>query len=94
MFNAMMVNANDNVAVAIEVILKGDLLIIKMDGEIKELEAKEAVPIYHKVAIRDIPCSQAVIKYNEQIGIALKDIKMGTHVHTHNLGSKIKCEEE
>jgi len=95
MFNAMMVNPNDNVAVVIEVISKGDLVIIKMEGDTKELEAKEAIPIYHKVAISDIPCSWAVIKYNEQIGIALKDIKMGTHVHTHNLGSKmIECEGE
>lgn len=94
MFNAMMVHTNDNVAVAIEAISKGAQLTIRMGEEIKVMEAEAAVPIYHKIAIRDIPCSQAVIKYNEQIGIALKDIKMGSHVHTHNLGSKVKCEEE
>jgi altronate hydrolase len=29
-----------------------------------------------------------VKKYGERIGVALKDIAAGEHVHTHNLGSR------
>lgn len=53
----------------------------------KTLRAKsiQKIPLGHKIALIDIAKGEQVIKYDESIGIASKDIKKGQHVHTHNL---------
>ena len=37
-----------------------------------------------KIAIKNIEIEQPVIKYGEHIGFAIKEIKIGEHVHDHN----------
>ncbi|MBQ2095171.1 MAG: UxaA family hydrolase [Firmicutes bacterium] len=81
--NVTIIDAKDNVAVAIEPIVKGDRLEAR--GADLGVTAKSDVTIYHKVAIRDIPKGQPVVKYGEHIGLAAEDIPAGTHVHTHNV---------
>jgi len=49
------------------------------------LQAKQDVPLGHKIALVDIAKGDAVIKCDEQIGIASRGIKRGQHVHTQNL---------
>ena len=51
------------------------------------IEVKEEIPMYHKMAICDIPSHSPVFKYGEKIGVAVKDIFAGEHVHVHNLKS-------
>ena len=51
------------------------------------MTALQAVPMYHKIAVRDIAAGEPVYKYGERIGLALIDIKAGQHVHEHNLAS-------
>ena len=46
------------------------------------------VTIYHKLARHDIKKGDMVSKYGQHIGMAACDIKMGEHVHTHNIESK------
>lgn len=75
----LIIDAQDNVAVALKDISKGE--------RISGILFKDSIPIYHKVAIQDIPCGNRIIKYGESIGIATRDIKTGEHVHTHNLRS-------
>ena len=77
------INPDDNVAVAIEPIAKGDRLEAR--GADLGVTAKSDITIYHKVAIRDIPKGEPVVKYGEHIGLAAEDIPAGTHVHTHNV---------
>ncbi|MBE5761248.1 MAG: altronate dehydratase [Clostridiales bacterium] len=48
-----------------------------------------AVPAGHKQAICDIRKGENVIKYGFPIGHAIKDIKMGEHVHTHNVKTNL-----
>ena len=48
-------------------------------------ETPEDIPAYHKVAVRDIAEGDYVVKYGEQIGVALCDIRVGDYVHVHNL---------
>lgn len=43
----------------------------------------------HKYAVRDIARGSDVIKYGFPIGRATKDIKIGEHVHTHNMETKL-----
>lgn len=43
----------------------------------------------HKVALCDIASGEDVIKYGYPIGVAIKEIKKGDAVHTHNLKTKL-----
>jgi (2R)-sulfolactate sulfo-lyase subunit alpha len=53
-----------------------------------QLEAREDIPIGHKVAIRDLAGGATVIKYGADIGRAVAPIKVGEHAHVHNLRTK------
>ena len=85
MRNAMISDAKDNVAVAIEPIAKGGAAVYVCEGKEVSLAALEDITIYHKLATRDIAKGEPVVKYGEHIGIASSDIKAGEHVHVHNV---------
>ena len=85
MRNAMIIDAKDNVAVAIEPIAKGDAAVYVCEGKEVSLPALEDITIYHKLATRDSAKGEPVVKYGEHIGIASSDIKAGEHVHVHNV---------
>ena len=85
MRNAMIIDAKDNVAVAIEPIAKGDAAVYVCEGKEVSLPALEDITIYHKLATRDIAKGEPVVKYGEHIGIASSDSKAGEHVHVHNV---------
>ena len=85
MRNAMIIDAKDNVAVAIEPIAKGDAAVYVCEGKEVSLPALEDITIYHKLATRDIAKGEPVVKYGEHIGVASRDIKAGEHVHVHNV---------
>ena len=85
MINSVIINDKDSVIVAIEPIEKDEVVEYKdLDGEIKSLKALDDIKIYHKIAIKNIEIEQPVIKYGEHIGFAIKEIKIGEHVHDHN----------
>ena len=48
---------------------------------------REAVPRGHKLALIDLPAGTEVRKYGQPIGLAVRDIAAGEHVHEHNLRS-------
>lgn len=85
MVNAIIVEPQDNVVVAIEPIKKGETVTYLCAGEQKTITALEDITIYHKLAARDIRKGEPIVKYGEHIGLAACDIKQGAHVHTHNL---------
>ena len=87
MKNAMLIDAADNVVVAIEPIQKGGPVEYDKNGELCTLTALEDITIYHKLACRDIPKGEPVVKYGQHIGSAVTDIKAGQHVHVHNVES-------
>lgn len=43
----------------------------------------------HKYALADIRAGENIIKYGEPIGHAITDIRVGEHVHTHNLKTNL-----
>ena len=43
----------------------------------------------HKYALRDLACSENVIKYGMPIGHTLCEVKAGEHVHTHNTATNL-----
>ena len=85
MKNAMIIDAKDNVAVAIEPIAKGKPVTYALEGRDVSLTAMQDITIYHKIAVRDILKGEAVVKYGEHIGLAACDIQAGEHVHVHNV---------
>src|SRR3982074_1381099 len=52
------------------------------------LKSKMAVPIGHKIALVDIKKGDTVMKYGQDIGKTVADIRKGEHVHVHNLKTK------
>ena len=87
MRNAMIIEPEDNVAVAIEPIAAGDTVTYVVKGEEVSLTAKEDITIYHKIATRDIAEGEPVVKYGEHIGVATALIPKGCHVHVQNVAS-------
>ncbi|HPS94571.1 MAG TPA: UxaA family hydrolase [Deltaproteobacteria bacterium] len=80
--NVVVIKEQDNVAVALEDIPGGGIVIVP-GGD--EFPALEKIPYSHKVALFDIPSGCTVRKYGESIGCASLDIRKGAWVHTHNL---------
>ena len=64
------------------------LCVVTQDDSSFRMQAKMDVPIGHKIALQDINEGDTVIKYGQDIGRAVADIKKGEHVHTHNLKTK------
>ena len=75
------INRNDNVAVALRPVSKGETLSV----EGKKVAIMEDIPQGHKFALKDIESGAEVIKYGFRIGYAKEDIKEGGWVHVHNV---------
>ena len=81
----------DNVGVVVVENLKAGtkmLCVVTHDNSSFELEVNDDVPIGHKVALRDIGSGDTAIKYGEDIGKFVANVKKGAHVHVHNLKTK------
>jgi altronate dehydratase len=78
----IVISDRDNVATALEALVPGQAV----PGAIP-FTVREAIPRGHKVAMRTIPAGGSVIKYGNQIGLAIAEIAEGSHVHTHNVAS-------
>jgi len=73
----------DNVAVAITPLAKGQSVII--DGAACTVDRDIAVG--HKLAARAIAAGETIVKYSCPIGIATQAIAAGASIHTHNVKS-------
>jgi altronate hydrolase len=73
----------DDVAVALRPIEKGERL--EIDG--RALQARQAIPRGHKVAIRALSHGDQVRKFGWPIGAMKSDAEAGDHIHEHNLAT-------
>ncbi len=78
------IHDDDNVIIALEAIPAGTTICDDVEGEVHTVTD---IPIYHKIAVKDLPKGTVVLKYGCPIGVATEDIPQGAHVHTHNLDS-------
>jgi len=78
---AIKLNEEDNVAVVAQDTPCGEIL--EVDGG--SVVPVQDIPAGHKVAIRDIAAGAFIVKYGVPIGRARVGIKMGEHVHVHNV---------
>jgi (2R)-sulfolactate sulfo-lyase subunit alpha len=81
--------AGDDVGVATAGIAAGEHVqgVFMDDSGTIEVEANAAVPLSHKIAIRDCKPGDPVIEYGIRIGIAPEGLRTGDYVHVHNLKS-------
>lgn len=75
------IDQKDNVAVVAQDTVKGDLL--NCGG--LEVQARDNIPLGHKIALAQIEIGAFVVKFGVPIGKASQRIETGDHVHTHNL---------
>lgn len=80
--NAIQINDNDNVVVA--------LCNISATDDVCGVKALENIDRGHKMALVDIKEGENIVKYGYPIGHATKDIKAGEWIHTHNLKTNLK----
>ena len=62
--------------------------VVTADNSSFRLKSRMDVPIGHKIALVDIKKGDTVLKYGQDIGKTVADIKKGEHVHVHNLKTK------
>lgn len=86
-YNAVKMKENDNVATAVIDLKAGQVGRIKLEDGEQSVTLTRDVPFGHKFALVSISKGSPVIKYGEEIGIALSDIEPGDHVHVHNVDS-------
>ncbi|MER2089754.1 MAG: UxaA family hydrolase [Sporosarcina sp.] len=82
-YNALKLNENDNVAVALTNIKAGELLSIQ--GVDEKLKVEDAIAYGHKIATAYIGLEKKIIKYGECMGISTAEIHPGHHVHVFNV---------
>lgn len=78
-FPALVLNASDNVAVALDAVSSGNNVV-------SGVEAVQRVSKGHKIAIASIGDGEPVRKFGQIIGFATKPIAPGEWVHEHNCG--------
>ena len=84
-------DAADTVGVAVvEGIEAGQTLSVWVmeTDETLEIEALDAIPLGHKIALADIADGDTVIKYGHDIGKAVAAIGKGRHAHVQNVKTK------
>jgi altronate dehydratase len=77
----------DNVAIALRPLVAGETVGAGTEGDGRQVEVRNPVPLYHKVSLGSIRQGDAVLKHGEVIGQASRDIGPGSHVHVHNIVS-------
>jgi hypothetical protein len=78
---AIRVDKNDNVAVVVQDIKKGDT--VSLEG--KSILSHHDIPVGHKIALQEIQKDETILKYSVPIGKAISDINIGEYVHIHNV---------
>ncbi len=53
-----------------------------------KVKVLQDIPLGHKIALQDHRVSDGVIKYGQDIGKVIGDIKKGEHVHIDNLKTR------
>jgi len=80
----------DHVAVAVRDLKSHQVALVGfLDSDLKaRVELISDIPLGHKFALKDLASGSDVLEYGQCIGTAIRNIKMGEHVHVHNIRSK------
>lgn len=79
---AVLLHPEDDVAIAKAQLAPGTVLML---SEGIDVRVRQAIPSGHKVALRAVPAGQPIRRYGQIIGVAIRAVEPGEHVHSHNL---------
>ena len=91
MIHFVLHDARDTVAV---LVVEGVTAGTDMTGWIMDedktiqVQAKQDIPIGHKVALKDMAPGDSVVKYGIDMGKVVAPIRRGEHAHVHNIKTK------
>lgn len=91
MIHFVLHDARDTVAV---VVVEGVKAGMSMTGWIMDedrmidVQARQDIPIGHKVALKDMAIGDTVWKYGIDMGKVVAPIHTGQHAHVHNIKTK------
>lgn len=85
---AIVLDEMDAVATALRPLEEGSDVTIGYPGRQVRIRITEDIPIYHKVALIDMPAQSNVRKQGHVIGVTTQPIRAGGLVHVHNLAGK------
>jgi altronate hydrolase len=86
---AVCLHPQDDVAIAKIDLQKGLILERDVTGcRPTRVSVRQFIPSGHKIALHEIAAGAPVRRYGQVIGFATRDILVGEHVHTYNLGMK------
>ena len=91
MIHCVLHDAHDTVAVVVVEDVKAgmDLNAWIMDEDrTVSLQARQDIPIGHKVALKDMAVGDTVLKYGIDMGKVVQPIAAGEHAHVHNIKTK------
>ncbi len=91
MIHVVLHDANDTVAVAVVEGIRAGMPLnawIMDDDRVITVEARQDIPIGHKVALKNMSPGDTVIKYGVDIGRVVAPIRAGEHAHVHNIKTK------
>ena len=91
MIHFVLHDARDTVAVVVvEGVKAGTPLTgwIMDEDKTMKLDARQDIPIGHKIALKDMKTGDTVIKYGIDMGKVVAPIKAGEHAHVHNIKTK------
>ncbi len=76
--------------IVVEGVKPGDTLTgwTMEDDSTLKLKALDAIPLGHKIALKDIKKGETLLKYGHDIGRAVSAIGTGHHAHVHNVKTK------
>ena len=91
MIHFVLHDARDTVAVVVvEGIKSGTQLTgwIMDDDRMINLQARQDIPIGHKIALSDMKPGDTAVKYGIDMGKVIAPIAAGEHAHVHNIKTK------
>ena len=85
----------DNVATLLSDTKKNSKIKIFYRNQLIEtIKSKKLIPFGHKIATDDIKVNTKILKYNESIGLAKKNISKGDLVHIGEVQSKFDIKKK
>jgi (2R)-sulfolactate sulfo-lyase subunit alpha len=91
MINFVVHEEGDSVGtIVVEGVKAGDTLtgwVMEQDKTVT-VKTLNDIPIGHKVALTELPEGGTVVKYGTDIGRAVAPIRIGEHLHVHNVKTK------
>jgi altronate dehydratase small subunit len=87
-WDAIILNAADNVATVLRPLAAGEEAVLRQASGDARIVSRQAVPLCHKIALVALASGDPVLKYGECIGEASTAIAAGDWVHIHNIVSR------